>query len=132
MRSRHYRDAVTTIGRNGKHLKARNLEVLFLVERHNFVTMRTVDLFHLIQRVVYPKSVFIGCRFVGQDVGADKVFDRIRSAVCFRQDVMDIPSAVDTLTALTNEVIGVAVSRTAHKIAVEIFGILSVPIIPVP
>ncbi len=94
--------------------------------------MRTVDLFHLIQRAVNPIGVFIGCRFVGQDVGADKVFDRIRPAVCFRQDVVDVPSAVDALTALTNVVIGVAVSRTAHKIAVEIFGVLSVPIILVP
>lgn len=94
--------------------------------------MRTVDLLHLIQRVVYPIGDFIGRRFVGQDVGADKVFDRVRSAVCSRQDVVDVPSTVDVLTALTDEVIGVAVSRTAHKIAVEIFGVLSIPIILVP
>lgn len=132
MRSGHYRDAVKTIGRKRKHPKARNLEVLFLVERHNFVAMRTVDLFHLIQRVVNPIGDFIGCRFVGQNVGADKVFDCIRSAVCFRQDVVDVPSAIDALTALTDEVIGVAVSRTAHKVAVEIFGVLSIPVILVP
>lgn len=118
--------------RKEKHPKARSLEVLFLIERYNFVVTRTVDLFHLVQRVVNPIGNFIGCRHVGQDVGADKVFDRIRSAVCFRQDVVDVPSAIDALTALTNEVVGVAVSRTAHKIAVEILGVLSVPVILVP
>lgn len=89
--------------------------------------MRTEDAPNLIQRIINPISDFIRSRLVGQDVGADKVFDCIGAAVSAWQDVVDIPTAVNGLTVPPNKIVRVTIGGATHKVAVKVLGKFDVP-----
>lgn len=126
MRSEHYRIRVGSKKR--KHLIAQCYGVLLsLLQLDDLVLMSAENLFYLVLRVIYPVSDFVGRRLIGNDIGTDKVFDSICTAMCFRKDMVDIPSAIYPLSVLPNEIVGIAVSGSTHKIAVKVFGILLIP-----
>lgn len=102
------------------------------MQSNDFVGIRTENPFYLVERVIDPVSDFIGSGLIGQDVRADKIFDSIGAAVVLGQDMVEIPSAVDVLTAPPNIIVGIAVSGATHEIAVEILGKFNIPINLIP
>jgi len=103
--------------------------VLFhLCKANDFVRVRTEDFFHLIERVINPIGDFIRSGLIGQDICADKVFDRIRAAVGTGQDVVEIPSAVNGLTLPPYIIVGIAISGPTHKVAVKVLGKFDIPV----
>ena len=58
--------------------------VLFsLLQLHYLISVSAENLFYLVLRIINPVSDFIGCILIGNDIGTNKVFDSICTAVCF-------------------------------------------------